>query len=166
VSTARFLLLYVSTPTPDGRTQDRVVWRLVAGNNHVLGRAPEPCDDVAACMTALARLQHELPSATTGLAPDSRPGRYGWRVTSGSQVLAVSSRWYERQRESRYSLQQFLAAAPTAPISPTVAARPRSREIRRAELRVPRAASEDAPVVPARLVPVPRTAADALEARP
>lgn len=140
MSQARFLFL----STQVGSDQC-VAWRLVAGNNHDLGRSPVPLADAAAARLAVDRLRDALPRATSGHAPDSRPGRWGWQLKHESEVLAVSSRWYERQRESRYSLQQFLAAVPVAAVTENVAVRPRSRELRRGDLRIPRAGDPAAP---------------------
>ena len=152
MSEPRFLFLEVPAAVAAGARAGvvgtRTAWRLVAGNNHVLGRGPEPLADLDACRAALARLQAELGRAAAGFSPDSRPGRWGWHVLLGREVLAVSSRWYERQRESRYSLEQFLLAAPVARISEHVAVRPRTREVRRADLRLPRSTdAQDEPAV-------------------
>jgi hypothetical protein len=143
VSGPRFLFLELPVVVTTagaraGRATTRTAWRLVAGNNHVLGRGPEPLADLDACRAALARLQAELGRVTTGPSPESRPGRWGWHVVLGREVLAVSSRWYERQRESLASLEQFLASVPVARMSETVAVRPRPREVGRADLRLPR----------------------------
>lgn len=123
---ARFLLL--SSPTASAW---EITWRLVAGNNHDLGRSPRPFPDAESAREAIEQLRAALDGMTSGLSPDSRPGRWGWQLRQGTDVTAVSSRWYERQRESRYSLGQFVAAVPVAPLSPTVAVRPRARELRR-----------------------------------
>ena len=133
MSQARFLFL--STQLGGA---EQVAWRLVAGNNHDLGRSPVPLSDATAARLAVVGLREALPHLVSGHAPDSRPGRWGWQLKHEGEVLAVSSRWYERQRESRYSLQQFLAAVPVAALSEHVAVRPRSREVRRNDLRIPR----------------------------
>jgi hypothetical protein len=115
--------------------------------------------DVEAAREAVEELRLALPGLTSGLSPDSRPGRWGWVLRQGTDVAAVSSRWYERQRESRYSLQQFLAAAPLAPVSASVVVRSRAREVRRAELRTRVRPTADAD--PARaLVPAQLTSQD------
>lgn len=126
----RFLFLATS---PTGSAAS-VAWRLVAGNNHCLGRGPAPFDDAADCREAVDQLRERADAASAGLSPDSRPGRWGWQVTHVGEVLAVSSRVYERQREARYSLTQFLAAVPVAAVVDTVTMRPTSRELRRRTL--------------------------------
>lgn len=130
--------LFLATPADDGPSTT-VSWRLLTGNNHVLGRSPVAHPDIELCRAAVDDLRHRLTGATTGLSPDSRPGRWGWQVVHGDDVLAVSSRQYERQRESRYNLELFLAAVPVAEISRTVAVRPRNRQLHRTDLRLPRA---------------------------
>lgn len=147
MSQARFLFL--STQLSGDQ---QVAWRLLAGNNHDLGRSPVPLVDATAARLAVVRLREALPGATSGHAPDSRPGRWGWQLKDEGEVLAVSSRWYERQRESRYSLQQFLAAVPVATVTENVAVRPRSREVRRSDLRLPRS-GDPVPAQPSSRIP-------------
>jgi hypothetical protein len=129
VSQPRFLFLTTSS----GSVGPSVVWRLVAGNNHALGRGPAPFAELESCMEAVTDLRERVHVASSGLSPDSRPGRWGWQVTHLDEVLAVSSRVYERQREARYSLEQFLIAVPVATEAPPVAVRTRSRDVRRSE---------------------------------
>lgn len=124
----RFLFLATSSA---GLHAPSVAWRLVAGNNHALGRSAVAFDAMTDCRAAVDQLRERADVASVGLSPDSRPGRWGWQVTHLGQVLAVSSRVYERQREARYSLTQFLAAVPVATVVDTVALRPVPRELRR-----------------------------------
>ena len=130
---ARFLFGWISTAElaesrsslPSGTGPDlgptAVAWRLVAGNNHGLGRGPRSYLNLAACHAAIERLRCEVAGAE--LLTTQTPGitaAWGWRVQLDGQALAVSSRTYQRQRESRYSLEQFLAAVPLAVPSSTV----------------------------------------------
>lgn len=122
--------LFVGTPGPAVRAvratqpvQD-VLWRLVAGNNRVLGRAAAPLDSLDACRDAVAGLARELPDLRA--VPDlARPaGRWAWQlVRADGVVAAVSGRSYEREREMWASLAQFLTAAPEAVVSAGVALR-------------------------------------------
>lgn len=120
--------------TDQGLAPTAVAWRLVAGNNHGLGRGPRSYVDLAACHAAIERLRSELADAEliTTQAPGTSAA-WGWRVQLAGENVAVSSRTYQRQRESRYSLEQFLAAVPLAEPSVTAIARPRHRVVRRAD---------------------------------
>lgn len=127
----RYLLL--GTPGPAVRAagavrpvQD-VLWRLVAGNNRALGRAARPLETVELCREAVAALARELPDLRA--VPDlARPaGRWAWQlVRPDGVVAAVSGRAYERERDMWASLAQFVAAAPEAVVSATVAVRRQS----------------------------------------
>ena len=139
----RFLLLELPVTVTSaglraGVAGTRTAWRLVAGNNHVLGRVPEPLEDLEACRAALARLRAGVDRLTTGDRPGSRPGRWGWELRLGADVVAVSSRWYERQREALRSVEAFLDAVPVAGTSERIAVRPILRQLRRPDLLVPR----------------------------
>jgi len=130
VSAARFIFVGMSVPVAGRGGPPAVVdvlWRLVAGNNHVLGRAPAPCADLASCRAQVEALVAALPTAQSVRSPQSRPGLWGWRLTDDDgDLLAVSSRHYERMRDCDHSLRQFVAAGQVATVSDAVAVRPRS----------------------------------------
>lgn len=128
MAVARFLFLGTAGPAVRAARATRpvqdVLWRLVAGNNRVLGRAAAPLDSLAACRDAVALLARELPDL--GAVPDlARPaGRWAWQlVRADGVVAAVSGRCYEREREMWTSLAQFLTAAPEAVVTASVALR-------------------------------------------
>lgn len=112
-------------------TASGIAWRLIAGNNHGLGRGPHSYPDVPAAVAAVEFLLRELDRAEIIVAPTSRPpGGWVWRLRIDGKEQAVSSRVHQRQRESRYNVQQFLAAASAAPAPPAIAV-VRQRVVRR-----------------------------------
>lgn len=137
----RFMFLATSMPGPGGSGRSVAVhlWRLVAGNNRVLGCGPVTYPDDEASRAAVARLLRDLPSAVPEPGLQSRPGRWRWQLVlptpldaapdldAPQRLLAVSGRSYERQRSSRDNVEQFLAAAPVATVSTALVVRPRPR---------------------------------------
>lgn len=116
-------------PPPGGA---EFLWRLVAGNNRQLGRSPSTYSSLADCRAGVTRLLSALPDLVAVLAPGSGAGRWAWHlVLTGPHgersVLAASSRSYERQRENRYSIENFRSAAAIAVVSDGVVLRARPR---------------------------------------
>jgi hypothetical protein len=95
-----------------------VAWRLLGGNNRALGRSALQFETGDECEQAISLLRH---SRTT--QEDSRisfdPGNRGWRwqLLVNRVAVAESSRSYSRQRECRYSLEQFIDKFPHAELS-------------------------------------------------
>ena len=133
VSSPRFMLAATS-PTFGA---SGVTWRLVAGNNHGLGRAGCFYPDVDSAVVAVERLRRELDRALLGVVrqPEATGG-WVWHLTLGDEELATSSRAHQRQRESRYSVQQFLAAVPVAQ-PPAALVLVRQRRVERRDIAVP-----------------------------
>jgi len=76
--------------------------------------------------------------AVSNTGPTSRTGGWTWQLSlafedgeADGQVAAVSARGYERQRECRHSLDNFLIAVPAADVVSRVAVRARTREVSR-----------------------------------
>jgi len=144
VSVPRFLFLAVMTRPPVGRAGPEFHWRLVGGNNHVLGRCPAAFSDLERCQEAVACLVAHVDQAVPNAGPTSRPGGWTWQLSLAGQdpeadghVVAVSARGYERQRECHYSLENFLLAVPLANVVSRVAVRARTREVSRLQPLVP-----------------------------
>jgi hypothetical protein len=97
-----------------------VAWRLVSGNNRELGRSAVYLWGSDACLEAIDSLTRALHRAQPrlSLSPDS--GLWGWVLSLDGEPVAMSGRGYYREREARYSLDQFLVAAPAADVSPGV----------------------------------------------
>ena len=119
MSTPRFQLLPAARVLPrQGREDDvpdgSVMWRLLGANNYELGRSASPYDggDAAdAAVEALLAHFNDLVAAIEA-APDG--SRWQWRLFSGGLPVAISRRSFQRERECRYNLAQFLAIAPNA----------------------------------------------------
>ena len=155
MSLPRFLFLAMASPGPPAaKAGAEFHWRLVGGNNHVLGRCPVAYRELELCHDALTRLVAGIDDLCTAVGPANRPGGWTWQLSgpgpgdgsgldvaaetlADDHVLAVSARSYERQRECRVSLENFLAAAPAAAIVGKVTVRARTREVTRLRPLVP-----------------------------
>lgn len=89
-------------------------WRLVGGNNRVLGRAPEGFVDFETGYAAILFLRSRIADAlpVLGVAPDT--GGRTWRLEIDNVVVARSARTYLRGRENLYNLAHFLDSVPLA----------------------------------------------------
>jgi hypothetical protein len=123
VAVPRFQLLPASRVQPrqvwvDGvPTQARtaedgsVVWRLLGANNYELGRSAESFPGIEAAHAAIDDFVRRLPDLVDELDATATSGRWRWRLLSGTDLLATSSRSFQRERECRYNLAQFIAHA-------------------------------------------------------
>ena len=127
-----------------------VAWRLLGGNNHELGRSAAAFDTFDACVEAVHDVRAHLdvlePDVVT---PDHGPHR-GWQLRLGEEVVAVSARWYRRERECARGLEQFLSVAPVAEVGHVLGAPPPRRELLRPDFVLPheRPGRDDAGVLP------------------
>lgn len=89
-------------------------WRLVGGNNRVLGRAAEGFVDFETGYAAILFLRSRIADAVPvlGVAPDT--GGRTWRLEIDNVVVARSARTYLRGRENLYNLAHFLDSVPLA----------------------------------------------------
>ena len=115
-------------PRPDGSLPagTTFLWRLVAGNNRLLGRSAGTYDDHPACREAVSLLIEVVDDLVVTAAPGSGPGSWSWRLVLPSPdraVLVASAQSYERQRESRYSIDNFRACVPLAVVSDALVVR-------------------------------------------
>lgn len=140
MSGPRFLFLAVTAPASraTGMPGTVYLWRLVAGNNHVLGRAPVGYADVEQCRSSVEHVLRDVHDGQDETSHGSRPGCWRWQLVlpgpdgQGSDtVLAIAARSYERQRESQHSLASFRTAVPVATVSTSVVVRPQTREVSR-----------------------------------
>jgi hypothetical protein len=116
MTSARFLLLCSNTKTDLG-LQVAVSWRLLGANNRELGRSAGTTGfpDVDSCRAAVRRLVDGLPGATASIvSAGAGAAAWTWRLEIGGRTVAAAGRSYLRNRECRYSLAHFLAAAPQA----------------------------------------------------
>ena len=89
-------------------------WRLVGGNNRVLGRAPGCFVDFETGYAAVLFLRERIADAlpVLGVAPET--GGRTWRLEIDNIVVARSARTYLRGRENLYNLAHFLDSVPLA----------------------------------------------------
>jgi hypothetical protein len=120
VGQARFIFsrVWLGTPTavPDQETLTPARWRLVSGNNRLLGRSAEVFDDIDLARAAAERLQAALPLADPIVVRLTSPARWVWSLVLDGGVCAVSGRGYEMERVALHSLDLFLAGAALAPV--------------------------------------------------
>jgi hypothetical protein len=90
-------------------------WRLLSGNNREIGRGASAYETELGCLAAITRSQvrAELCVALVGARPT---GQWWWHLELDGERIAVAGRVYQRQRECRYNLGQFLLALPVARI--------------------------------------------------
>jgi hypothetical protein len=87
-------------------------WRLVSANNRALGQSATVFDDLPACRASMAAATELTGTEELRLVSDVSSGLWTWELVSRREVLAVSARSYERQRECRQSAVAFRDAAP------------------------------------------------------
>ncbi len=128
----------LAAPSPERRVRwraaqgntdpaNQVAWRLLGGNNHELGRSIMAYENLDACVAATEALKAGLPDSETSVSQSAVSSHWGWRLTVDGLEVAASGRWYRREREARYNLEQFLSVAPTAAVVGLVGSRSRLR---------------------------------------
>ncbi|WP_427889117.1 hypothetical protein ACQHIV_37730 [Kribbella sp. GL6] len=105
---SRFIFLAVSGETSTYR------WLLASPNNRELGRGANGWPSYQACRDDVTRVQGGIGQVESSMATDAIIGQWTWRVSLADIVVARSARYYQRERECRYSLNAFLTAVPTA----------------------------------------------------
>jgi len=119
------------------RTADRVGWRLLAGNNRILGVAVREHGGLAPAVAEIAAVQDALRADTARITVDrTDTGQWRWsligdgclphRRTSGPRadpdfVLARSPQRFARRVDARHAALRFAAAAATAAVEPGLA---------------------------------------------
>ena len=98
-------------------------WRFLSANNCSLARSVRICPDVASCLAAIRTLQDNLPRAI-GETARSGNGQWVWRVRVAGEVVAITTRTYQRQVRARLRCDSFwelvaetVASAPVQVIS-------------------------------------------------
>ncbi len=107
-----------SSAVPDrfesGPGAGSVAWRLLGANNHELGRSAAEFASTDEAEAAIEMLVSHLDDLSHGLGVTNGLGRWRWQAHLGGAPLATSSRSFQRERECRYNLGQFLAQAAVA----------------------------------------------------
>ncbi len=102
----------VGTGTPGG-----VGWRLLGANNRELGRSATSFPDAEEALASISALRALAAAGEAHIVHDPATGLWAWHFGDHGQPIANSGRGFRHERECRYNLEQFRAAAPTAPAS-------------------------------------------------
>jgi hypothetical protein len=88
-------------------------WRLIGGNNRVLGLSPKGYEDFETGYAAVLFLRERIADAVPVLGFDAVGGRT-WRLEIDGLEVARSGRAYLRGRENLYNLVHFTESVPLA----------------------------------------------------
>jgi hypothetical protein len=103
-------------------------WRLLSGNNREIGRGASAYETELGCLAAITRSQVRAQLCASLVS--ARPtGQWWWQLELDGERIAVAGRVYQRQRECRYNLGQFLLALPAARIPLPSGTNPRDGQI-------------------------------------
>ena len=94
-----------------------VGWRLLGSNNRELGRSSVAFNDAETALAAIQRLRALAASGDAHIVHDPASGHWAWHLDDEGSWIANSGRGFRHERECRYNLEQFRAAAPSAPAS-------------------------------------------------
>ncbi len=94
-----------------------VGWRLLGPNNRELGRAALSYVDAESALEAVERVRVLAAGGQAHIVHDPASGLWAWHLDDDGVLVANSGRGFRHERECRYNLDQFRAAAPTAPAS-------------------------------------------------
>ena len=94
-----------------------VGWRLLGPNNRELGRSAGPYGDAERALAAIARARETVHSGAAHVLQHRDTALWAWQLEDSGVVTATSGRGFRHEQECRYNLEQFRAAAPTAPVS-------------------------------------------------
>lgn len=98
-----------------GAVAGGVGWRLLGANNRELGRSASSSDDAEAARESIARVRRLVHAGQAHIVHDRLSGAWAWHLDDAGELVATSGRGFRHERECRYNLDQFRAAAPTAP---------------------------------------------------
>ncbi len=123
VPAARYV--HVSTPPELGPNAGFAVpratgfaWRFMSANNRSLARSAKTAPDVESCLAAIRMLQDGLPQAVGETARNGN-GQWVWRVRVADEIVATTTRTYQRHVRARLMCDSFLElVAETARLAP------------------------------------------------
>ncbi len=90
------------------------MWRLLGANNYELGRSTDRFAGLDEAHAAVEDLLGNFAELVPSIEATPSSGRWQWRLLIADQPIATSSRSFQRERECRYNLGQFLTIAPSA----------------------------------------------------
>ncbi|MGH3889321.1 MAG: hypothetical protein ACRDSZ_22640 [Pseudonocardiaceae bacterium] len=90
----------------------------MSANNRSLARSAQTCPDVESCLAAIRILREGLPRAV-GETTRNGNGQWMWRVRVAGEIVATTTRTYQRPVRARLMCDSFLAlVAETAASAP------------------------------------------------
>ncbi|WP_433083554.1 hypothetical protein ACQP1P_05060 [Dactylosporangium sp. CA-052675] len=89
-------------------------WRLIGTNNHELGRSALSFRSYRAALAAFAEVQAGHDRLVQLPVPERPTGRWGWRLELDGAAVAVSGRWYRRDKLSLLGAAKFVALCAAA----------------------------------------------------
>lgn len=102
-----------TTPAP-------VSWRLLGSNHRELGRSADLFPDIDHCLQAIRDLREAVPNVESHVIAHASATSWFWRIQLGPSVVAISSRLYQRRRESAQSLLRTLESIPLVDREPVI----------------------------------------------
>ncbi len=120
MSQVRFQVLYgpaslhptqMGWPAPDdlaATPQDWYGWRLVSANNRELGRSARSYTSYPVARTAILSVRARADHLAGACLADRATGRWTWRMELDDGPVAASSRWYEREHDSKLAMAKFV----------------------------------------------------------
>jgi len=100
-------------PVPGGG----VGWRLLGPNNRELGRSSLAYLDAESAHAAIHLVRALATTGQAHIVHEPASGHWAWHLDDDGSSIAHSGRGFRHERECRYNLEQFRAAAPSAPAS-------------------------------------------------
>jgi hypothetical protein len=91
-----------------------VMWRLLSGNNRELGRSAKAFGDLESAVAGVMKTRAGVRLLDSRIVHEVRPSQWSWVMDIDDEVVARSSRSYQRLRECHYSLAGFLESLPRA----------------------------------------------------
>ncbi|MFD0519435.1 hypothetical protein [Paractinoplanes durhamensis] len=98
------------------RSDGRLSWRLLATNNRDLGRAPATYVDAETCRDAVRWLQKNIDDLRVSIHRAS-PSSWSWRIAAGDDVVALSSRDYQRRIQAEQAASIVVELIPDAELA-------------------------------------------------
>ncbi len=116
--------VHVPAPGPDAGVvaEPRATgfaWRFMSANNRSLARSAETCPDVESCLAAIRVLLEGLPNAV-GETFRNGAGQWVWRVRVADEVVATTTRTYQRRARAQQMCDSFLESVAETPGSAPV----------------------------------------------
>jgi hypothetical protein len=100
--------------------ESRVRWRLLGGNNRVLGIGLLSHSDHDAALADIDRVRQAAPGAVFDVE-HADTGLWWWRMQGGQVWLARSAQGFARRVDATLAAERFRTRSPAAGIAPAVA---------------------------------------------